>query len=309
MPGTLITLDLTGTYLVRGDVSGFEFESLAGVTVTVTNLTTNEDSTSTVGEGGAYSVDLGDTTAGAYPAGYSVGDEISITCTHRDVTRTWKRRVASDELVQDVYFTHGTWLGALRKAKLVGIEVPTATSGFTVTLRDAHTRDVVSVTKNGVLLASSAYAFTRPSTLTMTNALSSSDVLEVEKLLHRSEQDAKTAIVNDGDAPVRNATARYYATPLPTRAPELQDLSESLAAAALRDRVYAGAERPDEDARNLRKTAQKALDELRTGERSLTDQDGAFITPTAQSTTTPQSSLTPTRRHSRFTDDNAKVTL
>ena len=51
------------------------------------------------------------------------------------------------------------------------------------------------------------------------------------------------------------------------------------------------------------------LEDIRTGKRLLTDQDGAFIATSTKSETTPQSSATPTRRYTAWTTDNEKVDL
>lgn len=303
--GTLITWSLTATYLVHGQVTGFEYESLPGATVTATNLTSNEDGTATVDEGGEYEIDLGDTAD--FPSGYQNGDEIQITVTHREVSRTWKRRVSGSEILQDLHFTNGTYEGALRKAKFLPKTVSTGVSGFTVTLPDSETKDVLRVTKNGTLLASSAWTFTKPRTLTLTAALSTSDVLEITRATNRGIQDAKDAVKLAGEPPVRSATTRYYSTLRTTRVPDLQDLSELLAGAFLRDEAYAGRDNEDAEAKKMRAYANSRLDEIKAGPSGLTDQDGEFVTPSAQTTTTPKSSTTPTRQFTTFT--TTKVNL
>jgi hypothetical protein len=305
--GTLLTFTLVGEYLVHGTVTDFEYLTLPGSGVKVTNLSTGEYATTTADETGEYAIDIGDTDA--FPAGYSVGDEIQISVTHRSVERVWKRRVAGTEIVQDLYFTHGTWRGALRRGKFLSVEVITSKTGTTVTLRDANTRDILSITKNGEPLAATEYTFTRPGTLTFTTALLASDVLEVERTTLRSKADAKTEIIAEGDGQVRNAMARYYPSPLPTRVPELQDISEALAAARMRDLLYSGGDKPDMEAVSLRKYARDRLKELYDGTRNLTDQDGAYLAPTAKSTTTPQAQTTYTRQQNPFTKTNTRVDL
>lgn len=303
---TLITWQLLGTYLVHGELTGFSYETLPGVNVQVTNLSSNESKTIAADEDGSYAVDLGDTAS--FPSGYNIGDEISITATFRDATKTWKRRVQGSEIVQDVFFTFGTWQGALRKAKLAQRDSFTSPSSVALTIRDAYTRGILDVTKNGETLATSEWTFTRPNTVTLAEQPSGSDVFEVYRFTYFTEQEAKDLVVLEGDAQVRNAMARYYPSPLPTRVPELQDLSEALTGSAIRHRLYSGADKLDADAENLRRYAWSRIEELRKGARNLTDQDGGYLSPTAKTTTTPSSS-TPTavRQATRFTDSETKI--
>lgn len=299
--GTRISWTLAGTYLTSGAATGPQYEAVPGATVTVTNQRTGEDHEVTVDEDGSYSVDLGDTTN--YPSGYAIGDEVLIQLTLDDTTRSWTRRIAGSEIAQDLHFTHGTYLGTLRKARLVQVDTSTGRSGSSITIRDSTTKDVLSVDKNGDTVATTDWTFTLPNTLTLTTPFSASDVIEITRANGLGIQDAKDAIVAEGDSQVRNSVARYYPSPLPDRVPELQDISESLAAAVLRDMLYGGGDKPDSIALALRKYARDRLKELYDGTRNLTDYAGAFITPTIKTAAAPSSSGSPaTRTFSRFSE-------
>lgn len=303
--GTIITWTLEGTYLVTGIATGYEYEPLPGAEVAVTNLRTNESAVVEAEEDGTYACDLGDATE--FPAGYEQGDEILITLRHRDVERSWKRRVRDARIYQDAHMTHGTWKGAMRKAKLLVVDTFTNPSGIQLALRDAHTRSVLNVTRNGSDVE--GWSFSRPSTIGLPEQASSSDVFEVERVIYRTPDQAKEEVVAEGDAQVRNAMARHYASPLPTRVPELQEISEALAAARMRDILFSGAEKPDMEAVSLRKFARDRLKELYEGTRQLTDQDGAFLTPNAKSVTVPRAKETRSRQQNPFTESNTRVDL
>lgn len=290
---------------MEGEVTGLQYEPLAGVDVTVKNVTTGEDETVTADTDGLYSVDLDDVAA--FPSGGSAGDEVHVTATHAEMTRTWKhRRHGAGPLVQDIYFTHGTWRGALQKAKMLVFVSFTGLAGTTVTFRDARTRTVVEVKKNGTLLTEGTdYTFTPPRTLELTTALVSGDVLEILRAVDRSKTDAQAAIVADGEPAVRAALARHYPTPFGPRVPVLVDASQALAAARLRHEVYSSRDKVDEEAKNLERGAEKALGVVEDGRRGLVDTDGNYIVPSVQAETNPGASpaSAPERKFERFDDD------
>lgn len=293
------------TYLVRGTVTGFDYELLSGASVVVKNLRTGDSKTLTVADAGTYSTDLD--VVGDYPNGKAAGDEVSISVTHRGLTRTWKRRVRSTEIEQDAWFTHGTWRGTLTRAGLLVVDVFTSFTGTTIEIRDGLTRDVVEIKKNGTVLASSAWAFAKPNTITLTAAAVATDVYEVKRAMVRGIDAAKDAVLNVGDAEVRNATARHYTTPLGL-VPELRDISEALSAARLRDEAYTRGDKIDSDAKTMRSEATRKLKEIRLGERNLTDEEGALVTPQNQAVSVPQSTTpTPTRRFSLFADEKVDL--
>ena len=180
---------------------------------------------------------------------------------------------------------------------------------YRVDLRDGLTRDVVGVRVNGEPLPAGAWKFRRPLTVTFAAGVSSSDILEVERATYYSIEDVKHLLVEEGEPQVRNATARWYPSPFPRRVPELQEISESLTAARMRDERFSGADSQDEDAKALRVTAGRRLKELETGKRSLTDVYGEFVAPQAKDVTTARSSITPRRQFTRWTDDNPRVDL
>lgn len=302
MGGTPINWTLGGSFFVRGQLTGFEYETLPGETVKVTNNRTGQSKVTTAEASGEYRVDLSDVAS--FPSGYAIGDEIQIDASHFGSSRQWKRRIGQAvDIEQDAYFTHGTWQGAARRSKmLLTTDAYTQPAGPVIQFRDALTRDVVEVRVNNAKISEDEWAFARPNFLTITKGLSSSDVVDVDRLQYLGIQQVRDIVVLEGDAQVRDAAARYYPSPFPNRSPQLQEISETIAAARIRDQYWSGGDKTDSEGKSLREFARDRLAELHNGTANLTDYNGSYIKPVAKPTTTPQSTPNPARAYTRFSD-------